>query len=62
MNAAIPDYIVTGFEHLIDGLELPDRDDRRVLAAAIRAGAQASITTNLADFPTASRRSIPTTS
>jgi hypothetical protein len=51
MNRAVPDCLVTGFEKLIDGLSLPDPDDRHVLAAAIRAGAQGIVTTNLKDFP-----------
>jgi predicted nucleic acid-binding protein len=51
MTQAVPDCIVTGFEALIDGLDLPDQDDRHVLAAAIRSGAQAIITFNLKDFP-----------
>ncbi len=51
MKQAVPDCLVTGFEALIDGLTLPDRDDRHVLAAAIRTGAQAIVTFNLADFP-----------
>jgi hypothetical protein len=42
---------VTGFDELIAGLELPDPDDRHVLAAAIRAGAQTIVTFNLKDFP-----------
>jgi len=51
MNAAIRDVRVTEYEPLLDALELPDPDDRHVLAAAIRAGAQAIVTTNLRDFP-----------
>lgn len=54
MTEAVPDCMVSGHEHLIESLELPDPDDRHVLAAAIRAGAQAIVTFNLRDFPTAS--------
>lgn len=35
MNQAVPDALVTGHEPLIEGLTLPDPDDRHVLAAAI---------------------------
>ena len=51
MNEAVRDALVVGYEDLIDGLVLPDPDDRHVLAAAIRAGAQAIVTRNLKDFP-----------
>ena len=51
MNRAVPDSLVTGYEPLIENLELPDRDDRHVLAAAIRSSAQAVVTFNLKDFP-----------
>ena len=51
MCEAIPDCIVEGFESLIDGLSLPDPDDRHVLAAAIRSSAQLIVTANLKDFP-----------
>ena len=51
MEAAIPDCLVNGYEHLIDGLELPDPDDRHVLAAAITGHADAIITWNEKDFP-----------
>lgn len=51
MKQAVPDCLVSGFEPLIPSLTLPDADDRHVLAAAIRAGAQAIITFNLSDFP-----------
>ncbi len=53
MRQAVPDCMVTGHEPLIDGLTLPDHDDRHVLAAAIRAGAQTIVTFNLKDFPRA---------
>jgi hypothetical protein len=42
---------VTGHEGLIEGLQLPDLDDRHVLAAAIHAGASLIVTENLKDFP-----------
>lgn len=51
MNEAVPDCLVVGYEALIQGLELPDPDDRHVLAAAIRCGAQIIVTHNLKDFP-----------
>jgi hypothetical protein len=51
MNRAVADCLVTGYEDLIEGLALPDADDRHVLAAAIRCGAQTIVTFNLSDFP-----------
>lgn len=51
MNDAIPDVLIEGHEPLIEGLKLPDPDDRHVLAAAIKAGAQVIVTSNLRDFP-----------
>ena len=51
MNEAVRDCLVTGYEGLIDSLNLPDPNDRHVLAAAIRAGAQVIVTFNLTDFP-----------
>jgi hypothetical protein len=51
MNAAVRDCLVTGYENLIDAITLPDPDDRHVVAAAIRAGAQVIVTANLRDFP-----------
>ena len=53
MDQAAPDALVTGYESLIDSLELPDRDDRHVMAAAIRGGASVIVTLNLSDFPNA---------
>jgi predicted nucleic acid-binding protein len=51
MNGNVRDCLVTGYEDLIETLVLPDPDDRHVLAAAIVAGADVIVTTNLADFP-----------
>jgi len=51
MDTHVRDCIVEGYEELIDGLKLPDPDDRHVLAAAIRASAQLIGTYNLKDFP-----------
>jgi predicted nucleic acid-binding protein len=53
MDEAVRDCLVTGYEELIDSLSLPDPDDRHVLAAAIRAGAEVIVTYNVADFPAA---------
>ncbi len=53
INQAVPDCLVTGYEHLIDQLSLPNPNDRHVLAAATRSGAQMIVTTNLKDFPKA---------
>lgn len=53
MNANVRDCLVEGYQSLIPGLELPDPDDRHVLAAAIRASASVIVTFNLRDFPTA---------
>jgi len=51
MNAHVRDCLVTDYEDLIEALTLPDPDDRHVLAAAIRAGADVIVTSNLTDFP-----------
>ena len=51
MNAHVRDCLVTGYEYLIEGLTLPDPDDRHVLAAAIRGSASVIVTFNLDDFP-----------
>lgn len=51
MNRAVPDCLVEGYEPLIDCIDLPDQGDRHVLAAAIRAGADAIVTANLKHFP-----------
>lgn len=51
MAAAFPEALVEGHEPLIQGLSLPDGNDRHVLAAAIKAGAQLIVTENRKDFP-----------
>jgi predicted nucleic acid-binding protein len=51
MCAAVPDCLVTGYEPLLDGLEMPDPNDRHVLAAAIKATAQVIVTYDLDHFP-----------
>ncbi|MCA9433999.1 MAG: PIN domain-containing protein [Candidatus Omnitrophica bacterium] len=54
MNLAVPDSLVTGYESHIPSLDLPDPDDRHVLAAAIEGNAETIVTFNLKDFPPAS--------
>ena len=56
MCAAFPDAEVVHFEPLIEGLALPDADDRHLLAAAIRCQADVIVTANLKDFPAAALR------
>jgi predicted nucleic acid-binding protein len=51
MRAHFEEAWVAGYEPLIPALELPDPDDRHVLAAAIVCGAQHIVTENLKDFP-----------
>jgi cytosine/adenosine deaminase-related metal-dependent hydrolase len=51
MNHAVRDCLVTGFEYLIPSVNLPDPDDRHVVAAAIHSGASLIVTFNLKDFP-----------
>lgn len=53
MDLAVPDCLVTGYEGLIENLNLPDPDDRHVLAAAIRCQAGVIVTYNLKDYPQA---------
>jgi predicted nucleic acid-binding protein len=53
MRAAVPDWEVNepAWKALVAGLELPDPDDRHVLAAAIAGHADCIVTSNLKDFP-----------
>lgn len=51
MAQAIEDCLIEDYDYLIDTLDLPDPDDRHVLAAAIVGHADAIVTFNLKDFP-----------
>lgn len=53
MRDAIPDWEVPEYRWrpLVDGLCLPDPDDRHVFAAAIAGHADCIVTANLQDFP-----------
>jgi hypothetical protein len=51
MNDALPGATVIGYEDLIPTVNLPDPEDRHVVAAAIKAGASVILTWNLRDFP-----------
>lgn len=51
MNQAVPDCLVENYDGYIDSLELPDPDDRHVLAAAMKCQADVIVTNNLKDFP-----------
>ena len=51
MDQVNPKCLVTGYEARIPGLQLPDANDRHVLAAAIETGADVIVTFNLSDFP-----------
>lgn len=52
MDTCVIDCIVEDFEHLIKSIDLPDNDDRHVVAASIHSSADRIITFNLKDFPT----------
>ncbi len=51
MREHFSDAWVDGYERFIDTVELPDPDDRHVVAAAIRTNAQYIVTDNLKHFP-----------
>ncbi|WP_239087014.1 PIN domain-containing protein [Catellatospora methionotrophica] len=51
INAAVRDCLVTDYQDLTDTIDLPDKDDRHVVAAAIAAEAHSIITWNMRDFP-----------
>lgn len=51
INSSIDDCLIYDYEEIIPQINLPDQNDRHVLAAAIKANAEAIITYNLKDFP-----------
>lgn len=53
MASEFPEALVENYEVLIPSIDLPDADDRHVLAAALASGAHVIVTANLKDFPSA---------
>lgn len=51
VNKAFPDAKVTNYQSLIDSIDLPDKDDRHILAAAIKVNANVIVTNNVKHFP-----------
>ena len=51
LNDDFPDALIYGYKSLITGLELPDANDRHILAAAIRGRCDGIVTENVRDFP-----------
>lgn len=51
MNSATRDCLVREYEYLVPSLELPDANDRHILAAAIVGRCDVIVTQNLTDFP-----------
>jgi predicted nucleic acid-binding protein len=49
MQAAFPDALIDGYEHVIDAMD-NDPEDRHVAAAAVHAKADAIVTYNIRDF------------
>lgn len=50
-NLAFPNALVFNYEEIIDCLDLPDSNDRHVLAAAIKSNSDVIVTNNIKDFP-----------
>lgn len=53
MNEAVEDFLIEDFAALVEALDLPDENDRHVLAAAMKGRADVIVTFNLKDFPCA---------
>lgn len=51
MNRQVEGCLIDGFQHLIASIDLPDPNDRHVVAAGIHAKADLIVTFNLRDFP-----------
>lgn len=51
MDKHVPGALVTNYQSLISSIQLSDKDDRHVVAAAIQTRAEAIVTFNLKDFP-----------
>jgi len=51
MNRSVLNCLVTGYEPLEQSFQLPDPDDRHILAAAIKTRADLILTFNAKDFP-----------
>lgn len=51
MNASVRDCLVNNYQHVIPTLNLPDPNDRHILAAAISSSSSVIVTYNLKDFP-----------
>ncbi len=52
LDAFFFDALILGYDNYIDTINLPDKDDRHVLAAAISGDCDFIITQNISDFPT----------
>jgi len=52
MDLRFPNGLVRGYETLVHTLQLPDPNDRHVLAVAIHSQSSCIVTFNLSDFPT----------
>lgn len=51
MESATRNALISGYENLIQGLNLPDPNDRHVLAAAVAGNCNVIVTWNLKHFP-----------